>query len=258
MTPPSKRFSNCCSKAEFLRSIFSSFLVLLMTTSVLSISLAVIAGVLTVLSPCILPILPVLVGRSLQSHTWGPAALVTGLVGGFAVAGSLLGVTASWLTGLVNFVRYGAIALLVLLGVLAIFPTWSYRLFSHLPLGKWTKEPLRVGLWGEFWLGTQLGLLWTPCAGPVLGGILLLAANHQVVSAFGLLVAYGVGAALPLLAIAYGGRKLSQRLFGLRRHSAALQRVGGAIVVGSAIAILLGWDVQIQLWLAPFLPTITL
>jgi cytochrome c biogenesis protein CcdA len=214
---------------------------------------------LTVFSPCILPVLPIVVGRSLQSHRYGPVALVAGLVGGFALAGSLLGLTASWFTGLVNGLRYGAIALLLLLGFGAIFPQWSYRALSYLPLGKSLKAPTRLGLRGEFWLGTQLGLLWTPCAGPVLGSILVLAAvDRQVAGAFGLLVAYGLGAALPLLAIAYGGRSVSQRLLGLRRHSAWLQRVGGGLIVGTAIAILLGLDVKVQLWLAPLFPSLPL
>ncbi len=227
-------------------------------TGSISAGIAVLGGVLTVLSPCILPILPVLVGRSLQSHPYGPVALVAGLVGGFAVAGSLLGVTASWFTGLANVLRYGAIALLLILGLLAIFPTLSYRLFSY-PIGKQIKEPVRIGLMGEFWLGTQLGLLWTPCAGPVLGGIIVLAAvNHQVAGAFGLLVAYGMGAALPMLAIAYGGRAFSRRLLKLRSHGAMLQRVGGVMIVLTAIFILLGWDVQVQLWLAPLFPTLAL
>jgi cytochrome c biogenesis protein CcdA len=175
------------------------------------------------------------------------------------VAGSLLGITASWFIGLATVLRQGAIACLLILGLLAIFPTWSYRLFSFLSLGNWTKVPARIGLVGEFWLGTQLGLLWTPCAGPVLGGILVLAAvNHQVTSALGLLVAYGVGAALPMLAIAYGGRTLSRRLLKLRSHSANLQQVGGVMIVTTAIAILLGWDVQVQLWLAPLFPPLPL
>lgn len=230
-----------------------------MATFTLSTGLALLGGVLTVLSPCVLPILPILVGRSLQSHTYGPMALVAGLIGGFAVAGSLLGVTASWFTGLANLLRYGALSLLLVLGLLAIFPNWSYQLFSYLPVGKWAREPTRAGLVGEFWLGTQLGLLWTPCAGPVLGGILVLAAvNHQVASAFGLLVAYGVGAAFPLLAIAYGGRVCSKRLLKLRSHGAMVQRVGGVVIVVTAIAILLGWDVQIQLWLAPLFPPLPL
>ncbi|MGF1933722.1 MAG: cytochrome c biogenesis CcdA family protein [Nostoc sp. ChiQUE02] len=193
---------------------------------------------------------------TLQSHIYGPVALLGGLITGFALAGSLLGVTASWFTGLVILLRNGAIALLLFLGILAIFPTWSYRIFSYIPVGKWAKKSPRIGLMGEFWLGTQLGLLWTPCAGPVLGGILVLAAvNHQVIGAFWLLLAYGIGASLPLLAIAYGGRVLSQRILNLRSHSAALQRIGGVAIVATAIAILLGWDVQVQLWLAPFFPT---
>jgi cytochrome c biogenesis protein CcdA len=227
-----------------------------MTTSTLSISLALLGGVLNVLSPCVLPILPVLLGRSLQSHTYGPVALVGGLIAGFALAGSLLGVTSAWFIGLANLLRSGAIALLLFLGLIAIFPTFSYRIFTYIPVGKWAKKPTRIGLMGEFWLGTQLGLLWTPCAGPVLGGILVLAAvNHQVAGAFWLLVVYGIGAGLPLLAIAYGGRVLSQRILNLRSHSAGLQRVGGVAITATAIAILLGWDVQIQLWLAPFFPT---
>jgi cytochrome c-type biogenesis protein len=221
----------------------------------LSLNLAFFAGILTVLSPCVLPILPILVGRSLQSHRYGPMALAIGLVGGFAVAGSLLGITADWLTSLANGIRTMAIVVLLGLGLLAIFPDRSYRLFSYLPLQRWVKEPPRLGLWGEFWLGTQLGLLWTPCAGPVLGGILILAAtNNQVMGAFWLLMVYGIGAALPMLAIAYSGRIFSRRLLKLRTHSAGLQRVGGVLITTTAIAILLGWDVQVQLWLAPLFP----
>jgi cytochrome c biogenesis protein CcdA len=229
-----------------------------MATFTPSLGLAFAGGVLTVLSPCILPILPIVVGRSLQSHRLGPAALVTGLVGGFAAAGSLLGITANWLTGLTNGLRIVAVAVLLVLGLLALFPSWSYRLFCALPLGRWGQSE-RVGLAGEFWLGTQLGLLWTPCAGPVLGAILVIAAtSHQIVGAFGLLFAYGIGAALPLLAIAYGGRRLGQSFLRLRPHSALLQKVGGGMIVLTAIAISLGWDVTLQLWLAPLFPTVPL
>lgn len=230
-----------------------------MTVSRLSAGVAVLGGLLTVLSPCILPVLPLIIGRSLQSHRYGPLALVVGLIGGFAAIGSLLGVTASWFTGLVSALRSVAIALLLVVGVSAIFPAWSCRLFSRLRFSSWVKAPARVGLMGEFWLGSQLGLLWTPCAGPVLGSILVLAAvQHNAAGAFVLLVLYGLGAGLPLLAIAYGGRYLSQHILRLRSYSTVLQRVGGAIVSMTAIAILLGWDVQIQLWLAPIFPPLPL
>lgn len=233
-----------------------------MVTSSLSLALALLGGLLTVVSPCILPVLPIIVGRSLQSHRYGPVALVGGLVGGFALAGSLLGVTASWFTHLAGLLRMVVIALLLIIGLFTLFPQWRYRLLSYLPMRRWApkhKEPVRIGLAGEFWLGTQLGLLWTPCAGPVLGSILVLAAvDHQVRGSFWLLLLYGIGAALPMLVFAYGGRYFSRRLLALRAYSGKLQRVGGAMVVGTAIAILLGWDVQIQLWLAPLFPPLPL
>ncbi len=267
--------------------------------SSISAGLAVLGGMLTVLSPCVLPILPVVVGRSLQSHRYAPLAMVAGLIVGFATIGSLIGVTASWLAGLASLLRIVAIALLLIAGILAIFPSWSYQIFARLRLipgvliaitkrfvkfvisrggfkqklrektyssekpaptqAKILKQPKPVGLWGEFCLGTQLGLLWTPCAGTVLSSILILAAvKHDTKTAFVLLLLYGLGAAIPILAIAYGGRYFSRNILKLRSYSQILQRVGGAIVAMTAIAILLGWDVQIQLAIAPFFPALRL
>ena len=102
--------------------------------SSISAGLAVLGGMLTVLSPCVLPILPVVVGRSLQSHRYAPLAMVAGLIVGFATIGSLIGVTASWLAELASLLRIVAIALLLIAGILAIFPSWSYQLFARLRL----------------------------------------------------------------------------------------------------------------------------
>jgi cytochrome c-type biogenesis protein len=227
-----------------------------MTNSLLSVSLAFGGGILTVLSPCILPVLPIIIGRSLQSHRYGPIVLVAGLVGGFAAAGSLLGVAASWIPDLSDTLRSIAIMILLVLGLLSIFPAWGYRFFRYFSIN--LKNPTSLGLAGEFWLGTQLGLLWTPCAGPVLASILLLAAaQHQPFQAFGMLLVYGLGAGLPMLLLAYGGRYLSKRLLQLRSHSNNIQKIGGIMIVSTAIAMLLGLDVKIQLWLAPLFPTLS-
>jgi cytochrome c-type biogenesis protein len=223
-----------------------------MTNTSISLGIAILGGSLTVLSPCVLPVLPILIGRSLSQNRWGPVVLVAGLISGFAVTGSLLGITSSWFAGFSSSLRTLAIIFLLFMGLLSVFPKWSYKLLSYLQLSRFKKLP---GLSGEFWLGTQLGLLWTPCAGPVLGSILVLAAvEHQVTSAFGLLLFYGIGAGIPLLAIAYAGRYVSTSLLGLRAHSNSLQRIGGVVIAMTAIAILLGWDVEIQLWLAPLFP----
>jgi cytochrome c-type biogenesis protein len=221
-----------------------------------SIGLAFVAGLLTVISPCILPILPIVIGRSLKSHPYGPIALVAGLIVSFAVLGSFLSVTTGWLTSLISGLRSITPFILLFFSLLMLFPDWSYRLFSSLPIGKWQLPITRIGLWGEFWLGTQMGLFWTPCAGPILGGILTLAsAEDQPGAAFGMLLVYGIGAGIPLLLLAYGGKALGQKLLALRTHSALLQRLGGVTLGLTAIAFLLGWDAQIQLLLAPFFPT---
>jgi cytochrome c-type biogenesis protein len=231
-----------------------------MSQETVSLGLAFLAGAITIASPCVLPVLPLVLGRSLQSHRYGPVALVLGLVTGFAVAGSLLGIVASSFTELINGLRNFAIFLLLAIGILAIFPKLGYGLMGYLPVIstlRGLKPSGRVGLLGEFLLGSQLGLLWTPCAGPVLGSILILAAvKHQVLESLGLLLFYGLGAGLPLLAIAYASRSMSQRLLGLRPHSLRLQQIGGVAIAATAIAILQGWDVEIQLWLAPFFPAI--
>jgi cytochrome c-type biogenesis protein len=220
----------------------------------LSFGLAFLGGVVTVFSPCILPVLPILVGRSLSTHRFGPIALVGGLIAGFAVAGSLLGIAGEWLTGLITALRSVSIGLLIGLGLLILFPKWSYRLFSYLPFSRWVKPPENTSIFAEFCLGTQLGLLWTPCAGPVLSSILLLSINQRIDQAFLLLLIYGIGAGIPMLLFAYGGRRLSQRLLKLRQASSRITQIGGGLIILTAIAILFGWDVQIQLLLAPLFP----
>jgi len=225
-----------------------------MELSPFAIGLAILGGMVTVFSPCILPILPIVIGRSLQTHRYGPVALVAGTMSGFAIAGSLLGVASLWLTGLANFMRIFAIAILLILGLLSLFPKLNYLLLSKLRLPRF-KEPERINLAGEFLLGSQLGLLWTPCAGSVLGSILVLAATEQkFFSAFILLLFYGFGAGIPMLLLAYSSRYFSKSFIKLRKHSAILQQIGGLLISLTAIAIILGWDVKVQLWLAPLFP----
>ncbi len=226
--------------------------------SPLTFCFALGGGLLTILSPCVLPVIPLVVGRSFKSHRLGPVMLVLGLVSGFAVIGSLLGVASSWFVGFANLLRNVAVGLLFGLGVLVIFPELSYRFMSYVQFGK-VSEPKAPGLWSEFWIGTQLGLLWTPCAGPALGSILVLAAvKHEVLGALALLTVYGLGAGIPLLAIAYSSRHISSSSRRLLPYTATIQRIGGILMSVTAIAILLGWDVELQLWLAPLFPRLPL
>jgi cytochrome c-type biogenesis protein len=223
------------------------------------IGLALLAGLATILSPCILPILPILIGRALQSHRHGPLALVLGLALSFALTGILLGFSAQFLGPLTSLLRQGAIVLLFLLGIGAAFPKLGYWAFSQFSIVPAQPEPQRRGLWGEFWIGAQLGLIWVPCAGPILGSIITLVAIKQaILPGFVALLAYALGAGIPMLAIAYSSQNLSRKLRWLYPHMENIQRTSGVLIAASAVAILLGWDNQLQVLLAPLFPPLPL
>lgn len=230
--------------------------------SISLIGLALVAGVVTLLSPCILPILPILVGRSLQNHRWGPMALIGGLVISFACTGVLLGFSAQFLGPLSQFIRQLAIGILLILGIGSMFPHLSHRVWQWITpqLGKPVDPETGSGhLWAEFLIGTQLGVVWIPCAGPILGSILtLVVADQELLLGFLALLAYGLGAGVPMLAFAYGSKGILQRVRGLYPHMEMIQRVSGVAIAVTAVGILLRWDVQIQLWLVPLFPPLPL
>lgn len=227
---------------------------------ILLFGLAALAGIATILSPCILPILPILVARALQSHRYGPFALVGGLAISFALSGSLLGLSAEFVGPLGTVLRQVAIFFLLLLGLGAAFPVlgqWLggfvrpvfYKLWS-LPEVKPDKS-----LWTEFWVGTQLGIVWVPCAGPLLGSIFtLVAVKQEILAGFVALLCYALGAGIPMLGLAYGGKGLIGQVRSLYPYTETIQRVAGLGIAFSAVAILLGWDSEIQLLVAPLFP----
>lgn len=226
----------------------------------LELGLALAAGVATVASPCILPMLPVLLGAA-----WGrrdprrPLFIVLGFVATFAATAFAFGVSTRVLGVSQDAVRGVAIAALCVFGVLALFPRVFEKLAPALtPLGDVAARlpgAQREGSLGALLLGASLGALWTPCAGPVLASILvLLASAPDPLHAAPLLAAYALGAGIPMLAIAYGGQAASSRVRGLARHAVVLRRGFGALVLLTALAMLRGADVAATAWLSGFLP----
>lgn len=226
-----------------------------------SIGLAGLAGIVTILSPCILPILPILMGRSLQSHRLGPIFLVLGLACSFAAMGSTIGLSARFIGPLAHWIRQLAIAFLLLLGLLSAFPNLSHpilRVMSHVGFADTALE-CEHPLWTEAIVGTQLGVVWIPCAGPTLGAIFtLIAAEGAIVLGFFALLAFALGAGIPMLVVAYSGKLLGIPLQTLFPHTQTIQRIAGLGIVVAAIAIMMGWDVRLQLWLAPLFPPVPL
>ncbi len=104
-------------------------------------------------------------------------------------------------------------------------------------------------------LGTTLGLVWTPCAGPVLGSILtVVATSKDTAWASLLLIVYATGAAIPMLAIAYGGQAVTTRVRSIARISPRLQQGFGVVVIGFALLAYFQYDTQVVAWLTSFYP----
>ena len=201
-----------------------------------------LAGVITAVSPCILPVLPIVLAGGASGYGGRrPYAIIAGLVASFTlftlVASSLL----SALGLPQDLLRNLAIAMLFVLAATLLFPRIAYLL--ERPLAFMTRR--RGGdLGGGFALGVSLGLVFVPCAGPVLAAITALSAEHRIgFDTVLLTLAYAVGAALPMLLVALGGQRVARRM---RAQSQNFRRAMGVLLAGAAVAIIFNTAQSLQ------------
>jgi cytochrome c-type biogenesis protein len=222
--------------------------------------LALLAGLATVASPCVLPVLPFLLGATVeQANRRRPLLIVAGFVLSFSAFALALGAVSSAAQLAQETLRNIAIVLLGLSGLLRIWSRpWDLLVDTVRPL--WAKlrgtdaVPRQSG---AFVLGLSLGAVWTPCAGPVLASILALVVQaHDPAKAVQLVGLYALGAALPMLALIHGGQAIVQRVRGVARHAVALQRAFGVLVLASAAAIWFQVDTQIAAHVPSIFPTL--
>src|SRR5688572_8273224 len=200
---------------------------------------AFLAGLITSLSPCVLPVLPILLAGSATGGRRRPYLLVAGLVTSFTLV-TLLGAALLDALGLPEDVlRNLGIAMLFLVAATLAWPQLGYWL--ERPLYRLTRR--RAGdEAGAFVVGLSLGVVFVPCAGPVLAAVSVLAATSDVsLRLFATLLAYAVGAAIPMLAIALGGRRVATAL-----RPRWLRPVLAGVVAVTALAIAFGEDRRFQ------------
>jgi len=229
-------------------------------TNPLDTPLAFLAGLLTIASPCVLPMLPILLGSGVnQRNRRRPLFIVAGFILSFASFAMLLGVVSAKIEVAQEVLRNTAIALLALSGLFRLWPAPYEWLIARLP-GRGASSTPREddgSNGGAFLLGISLGAVWTPCAGPVLASILVLVVKAQDPAWSALLLTlYAIGAAVPMLGIIYGGQYATQRVRSVARHAERLQQVFGVLVVATAIAIYLQYDTLAYSWAAQHLPTL--
>ncbi|OIR18444.1 thiol-disulfide oxidoreductase YkuV [mine drainage metagenome] len=210
--------------------------------------LAWLGGVLTILSPCVLPVLPFVFARSEQSYSRSGLPILLGMAATFTVLASLAAVGGAWLVEVNQYGRYAAMLLLLLLGLALIFPSWSERMMRpFVALGGRLQQRAdsQGSIKGSLLLGVAVGFLWAPCAGPILGLVLAGAAlNGANLHSALLLLVFAAGAATSLgVALLASGRVIGwmKRSFGVEEW---VRRVLGVAVVASIVVIAFGWDTR--------------
>jgi cytochrome c biogenesis protein CcdA/thiol-disulfide isomerase/thioredoxin len=223
---------------------------------ILLMSFAFLAGVVTILSPCILPLMPIILSGSATGSKRTPFGIVVGFILSFTFF-TLFLTSIVRLTGLSpDFVRGIAVVVILGFGLVLVVPRLN-ELFERVAAviatkganlrSKGASTSAEPGFFSGILIGISLGLIWTPCVGPILASVISLALTGSVnTQAFLITLSYSVGTAIPMLAILHGGRALIQKVPWLLRNLGTIQKVFGWLMIVTAVAIAFNFDRKFQ------------
>jgi len=217
------------------------------------LALAFAAGLLSILSPCVLPLVPIVLGAAVVAHPLGAFALAAGLAVSFTALGLLLALVGFGLGIDPGMFRVVAAAIMIVLGVVLVVPSWQAQLAAAGgPISSWADRRFggftSSGLAGQFAIGLLLGAVWSPCVGPTLGAASLLASQgHDLLRVTLTMVVFGVGAALPLILLGLLSRATLMRVRSSLMSAGKLGKalLGAAFIV-IGVAIVSGADKRIE------------
>jgi cytochrome c biogenesis protein CcdA len=231
------------------------------------LGLALIAGALTTLNPCVFPILPLVVGSAVQDSRIAPLLMGVGMATAFALLGFLTGLLAGASGFDQDLVRQVSAVLMIVFGLALLLPQGKAvfaRLLSPLAdrasalgtqLGG-SHPSARGGVAHSLGMGLLLGFVWTPCSGPLLASTLTLAATGGAANATLTLAIFGLGAATPLISVGYLSRAALGRLRGwVLAHGERTQQLMGALLAAIGLMVLLGADKALESTLIRLLPS---
>lgn len=225
------------------------------------LGLSLAAGSLTTLSPCVFPLLPLVLGGALQGHRAAPVALGLGMASSFALIGMLVGAVGPALGLDGDHVRVFGGWLLIALAAVMLVPALNERFTNlMLPIASGAQAASSrlsgASLASAFGLGAVLGLVWSPCSGPLLAGALTLVASEGGVARGGIVLGlFGLGAAIPLVAVAYASRSGFNRARGWVLGRIDAIKKGFAFLLGlMGVLILSGGDKWLEARVNNLLP----
>jgi len=218
-----------------------------------ALGLAFLAGILSVLSPCVLPLIPIVLGTAASEHRLGPLALAAGLALSFTIIG-LFVATVGFAIGLdTDVFRLVSAVLLIGLGLVLLVPRLQEQFaVAAGPVSQWAGGYLdnfaATGLAGQFGLGVLLGAVWSPCVGPTLGAASLLAAKGENLGQVALtMLVFGIGAALPLMLLGFVSREALQRWKGrMMEAGRGGKTLLGVLLLAIGLLIATGLDKRLE------------
>jgi len=228
----------------------------------LLLAFAFLAGIVTVLSPCILPVLPVVLSGSVGGGKSRPWGIIAGFIASFTVFTLTLSAITRALGIPADFMRYVAAATVLLFGLVMVVPLLKEG-FSGIAsslAARFGKQAApgapKKGFLSGFTLGISLGLVWTPCVGPIMASVISLSLSGETDAGSALItLAYSAGTAVPLFLIMKGGRGLLNRFSFLSANADKVQKVFGGLMVFTAVALFTGADRSFQTWLLDVFPS---
>ncbi len=223
----------------------------------LLLPIAFISGILTVFSPCIIPILPVVLASGADGKVWRIRGLILGLIISFSLATLLLAFIVQILGISADTIRNLAVFILVIFGLSLVFPViWDK--IQGLIERYWRFKPVQTqkeGFGGGFITGVSLGIVWTPCVGPILAAVATLAAlNSLSINTVLIITVYALGAGLGLYILAKGGAKASEKLGFIKSNNITIRRIFGIVILLTALFIFAGLDRKVQALTLKYLP----
>ncbi len=232
--------------------------------SFLLIGFAFLAGFVTILAPCIWPVLPIVLSSSIAGGKGHQRPL--GITLGVMVSFTLFTLSVSYLVRVFhldpNILRIFAVIIIGFLGLTMVIPALATKFelfvskFASLFGQKFSREQ-GSGFFPGFITGLSLGVVWSPCAGPILATIATLAATGQVsLSVIVITVAYVTGVGVPLFAFAYGGQHFINKAKGINNYTGQIQRLFGVIMILAAVAIFTNYDQYLQIQLLNRFPAL--
>lgn len=225
------------------------------------LGLSLAAGGLTTLSPCVFPLLPLVLGGALQRNRLAPVAMGLGMIASFAAIGVLLGALGPALGIDGDTIRTAGAAMLIAFAVVMLVPSFGERFTVRmLPIASWAHNAstgLESGsMLGALLLGSVLGLVWTPCSGPLLGSAFALVASEGGAGRGGIVLSvFGLGAAIPLVMVAYASRSGFARARGwVLAHMEPVRKAFAMVLLVLGLAILSGGDRWLEARIVNWLP----